>query len=103
MLILQFFNVNILPLIAFGGIGAAAIGFAVGATLWRRDWRRGLVACLMTGLWVVAQVSCGVRYPMDAIVGTLLGTGLGWLLGAIAWLDRLLGALVRLARRLMLA
>jgi membrane-associated phospholipid phosphatase len=75
----------------------------VAATLWRRDWRRGLVICLLTGLWVVAQVSCGVRYPLDVIAGTLLGISLGWLLGAIAWLDRLLGALVHLARRLMLA
>jgi hypothetical protein len=62
-----------------------------------------MVACVMTGLWVVAQVSCGVRYPMDVVVGTLLGTSLGWVLGAIRWLDRLLGAFVGVARRLMLA
>jgi hypothetical protein len=85
------------------GCPAAAVGFALGATLWRCNWRRGLVACVMTGLWVVAQVSCGVRYPMDVVVGTLLGTSLGWVLGAIGWLDRLLGAFVGVARRLMLA
>jgi hypothetical protein len=82
---------------------AAAVGFALGATLWRHDWRRGLVACLLTGVWVVTQTFCGGRYPMDAVVGTLLGASLGWVLGAIGWLDRLLGLLVRLARRLMLA
>lgn len=82
---------------------AAAAGFALGATLWRHDWRRGLVACLLTGVWVVAQTFCGARYPMDVVVGTFLGTSLGWVLGAIGWLDRLLGLLVRLARRLMLA
>jgi hypothetical protein len=82
---------------------AAAVGFALGATLWRHDWRRGLVACLLTGMWVVPQTLCGAGYPMDIVVGTLLGTSLGWLLGVMRLLDRLLGALVRLARRLMLA
>jgi hypothetical protein len=82
---------------------AAAAGFALGATLWRHDWRRGFVACLLTGVWVVTQTFCGARYPMDAVVGTFLGTSVGWVVGAIGWLDRLFGLLVRLARRLMLA
>lgn len=82
---------------------AAAVGFTLGATVWRWDWRRGLGLCLMTGMWAGAQVCCGVRYPLDVVVGAVLGTALGWWLGSIRWLDRPLGMLVRLARRLMLA
>jgi membrane-associated phospholipid phosphatase len=82
---------------------AAAIGFALGAALWRRDWRWGLAACLATSLWAVAQVCCGLRYPLDVVVGAALGAALAWLLGAMAWWERPLGALIRLARRLMLA
>lgn len=82
---------------------AAAVGFAIAATLWRHDWRRGLFACLLAGVWVVTQTFCGGRYPMDVVVGTLLGASMGWLFGVLRLLDRLLGVLVRLARRLMLA
>jgi hypothetical protein len=82
---------------------AAAVGFALGATLWRRAWRWGLGCCLATGLWAVAQVFYGVCYPLDVVVGTAIGVGLAWWLGSMAWLDRPLNVLVRLARRLMLA
>ena len=82
---------------------AAAIGFAVGATLWRRDWRWGLGIFLATGLWTGAQVCCGLRYPLDVVAGTVLGAGLAWLLGPADWLDRPVDAFIRLARRLMLA
>nr|HID14579.1 hypothetical protein [Anaerolineae bacterium] len=82
---------------------AAAVGFALGATLWRRDWRWGLGYCLATGLWAVAQVCRGLYYPMDVVVGTVLGAGLAWPLASADWLDRPLGAFIRLARRWMLA
>ncbi len=82
---------------------AAAVGFALGATLWRGDWRWGLGIFLATGLWAGTQVCCGYHYAMDVVVGTVLGAGLGWLLGLADWLDRPLDALIRLARRLTLA
>jgi hypothetical protein len=82
---------------------AAAMGFALGATLWRRDWRWGLGYCLATGLWTGAQVCYGLRYPMDVVIGAVIGAGLAWLLGYVAWLNQPLNALIRLARRWMLA
>jgi len=82
---------------------AAAVGFAVGAALWRRSWRWGLGFSLATGMWAIAQVFDGVYYPLDVAVGTVIGVGLAWWLGSMAWLDRPLNAVIRLARRLMLA
>lgn len=82
---------------------AAATGVALGATSWRRDWRWGLGCFLATGFWAGAQACLGLYYPMDVVVGTLIGASLGWLLGSAAWLKRPLGALIRLARRWMLA
>lgn len=82
---------------------AAAVGFALGAALWQRDWRWGLGVCLATGMWAAAQVCCGLRYPLDVVAGTALGAGLSWPLVRMAWLERPLGTLIRLARRLMLA
>jgi hypothetical protein len=82
---------------------AAALGFALGTTLWRRDWRWGLGIFVATGLWTGAQVGNGLCYPMDVVVGAVVGAGLAWLLGPAQWLNRPIDALVRVARRLMLA
>ncbi|MFL7792865.1 MAG: phosphatase PAP2 family protein [Anaerolineae bacterium] len=82
---------------------AAAIGFALGATLWRRNWHWGMGCVLATGLWAVAQVFVGVHYPLDVVVGAAIGIGLAWWLRSMAWLDRPLDVLIRLARRFMLA
>lgn len=82
---------------------AAAVGFALGTTLWRRDWRWGLGYCLATGLWAIAQVCYGLCYPADVIVGTVIGAGLAWLLGYADWLDRYLDGVIRFVRGLILA
>jgi membrane-associated phospholipid phosphatase len=82
---------------------AAATGFALSATLWGRDWRRGLGGSLAVCLWSVARVFYGVHYPLDVVVGAAIGVGLAWWLGSMAWLDRRLGALIDVARRWMLA
>lgn len=82
---------------------AAAVGFALAAVLWRRDWHWGLAVLLMTGLRVGAHVCCGFRYPLDVVVGALLGAVLGWLLGSGVWPDRFLNVLIRPLRRWMLA
>ncbi|MBN1812821.1 MAG: hypothetical protein JXA14_13380 [Anaerolineae bacterium] len=82
---------------------AAAVGFALSTTLWRRDWRLGLGCSLAVCLWSVAQVFYGVRYPLDVAVGIGIGVGLAWWLGSMAWLDRRLDALIDLARSWMLA
>jgi len=82
---------------------AAAAGIALGAASWRRTWRWSLGCLLATGLWAGAQVCLGFYYPMDIVVGLLIGAIVGWLLGSMIWLDRLMGVFVRLARRWMLA
>jgi hypothetical protein len=82
---------------------AASVGFALGAVLWRRDWRWGLGICLLTSLWVDFQVICGLAYPLDAAIGAILGTAIGWLYGSAGWLDRWLQGFIRLARLLTLA
>lgn len=82
---------------------AAAVGFALSTTLWRRDWRLGLGCSLAVCLWGVAQVFDGLRYPLDVVVGTGIGVGLAWWLGSMTWLDRRLDALIDLAHSWMLA
>jgi hypothetical protein len=82
---------------------AAAVGFAFGTVLWRRDWRLGLGCCLAVSLWAVAQVFDCVCYPLDIVVGTVIGVGLSWWLWSMDWLDRPSDALIGLARRWMLA
>jgi hypothetical protein len=82
---------------------AAAVGFALSAALWRRDWRLGLGCSLAVCLWSVAQVFSRVRYPLDVLVGTGIGVGLAWWLGSMAWLDRPIDAFIGLARRWLLA
>jgi hypothetical protein len=82
---------------------ATAVGFAFGTVLWRRDWRLGLGCCLAVCLWAAAQVFYGVCYPLDVVVGTVIGICLAWWLWSVNWLDHLLDALIGLARRWMLA
>ena len=82
---------------------AAATGIALGAAQWRRNWRWGLGCFLVTGFWVSVQAALGLYYPMDVVVGMLIGASLGWLIGASARLNRLLRVFIRLARRWLLA
>ena len=82
---------------------AAAAGVALAAASWRQTWRWSLGCFLATGLWAGAQVCLGFYYPMDIVVGSLIGAIVGWLSGSMTWLDRLMGVFVRLARRWMLA
>jgi hypothetical protein len=82
---------------------AAAVGFAVSATLWLRDWRLGLGCSLAVCMWVVAQALYGVYYPLDVVVGIVIGIGLAWWLRSMAWLKRPLDGLIDWLRRWMLA
>jgi hypothetical protein len=82
---------------------AAAVGFAVSATLWLRDWRLGLGSSLAVCLWTVAQALYGVYYPLDVIVGAAIGIGLAWWFRSMGWLKRPLDVLIGLLRRWMLA
>lgn len=81
---------------------SAAASVALGATVWRRNWRWGLGCLVAGGAWAGAQAGLGLHYPMDVVAGTVVGVVAAWLLGA-AWLERPLGAFIRLARRRMLA
>jgi hypothetical protein len=81
---------------------SAATSVALGATLWRQNRRWGLGCFLIGGIWVGAQASLSLYYPMDIVFGTVVGIIIAWLLGA-AWLNRPLEAFIRLVRRRMLA
>jgi hypothetical protein len=81
----------------------AAAGVALGSAAWRRNWRWGLTCFLVTGFWVGAQACLGLYYPMDIVVGTLIGASLGWMIGTSTRLNRVLELFIRLARHWLLA
>ncbi len=81
----------------------AAAGVALGSAAWRRNWRWGMACFLVTGFGVSAQAALGHYYPMDIVVGMVIGASLGWLVGISTRLNRLLGVFIRLARSWLLA
>jgi hypothetical protein len=82
---------------------AAAAGFAMGAALWRSDWRCGLGCLAVIGLWTMTRVARGIYYPLDAFTGALSGGIAGWAIGWAGWLERPLDSIVRFLRRMALA
>ncbi|MCP4536289.1 MAG: hypothetical protein GY832_04010 [Chloroflexi bacterium] len=81
----------------------AAAGVALGSAAWRRNWRWGLACFLVTGFGVSAQACLGQYYPMDIVVGMVIGASLGWMIGISTRLNRLMGVFIRLARYWLLA
>ena len=82
---------------------AAAVGFALGAVLWRTDWRWGLACLVAVAVWTAARVFRGLYYPLDVVAGAMIGTLPGWALGWAGWLERPLAAIVRFLQRIALA
>jgi len=82
---------------------AAAMGFALGAALWGCDWRWGLALILLTGLWAIAQMCYGMRYPGDILIGVVVGVGMEWLFAALRPLNRFFDRIIRWLRRWALA
>jgi hypothetical protein len=82
---------------------AASAGFALGAALWRADWRWGLSCLALVSLWVAARAARSTCYPLDVLAGALIGLIPGWIVGWAGWLERPLDAVVRFLRRMALA
>jgi undecaprenyl-diphosphatase len=83
---------------------AAAVGFAFAGLGWQRDRRLGVVMGVLAGLWGFARVYCGVHYPLDVLVGGLIGVLSAYVVGRAQRLLRpLTAAVVAVGRRLYLA
>jgi hypothetical protein len=82
---------------------ATAAGFALGAALYRADWRWGLGCLALVALWTMARVARGLCYPLDVFTGALIGVVPGWILGWAGWLESPLDSVVRFLRRMALA
>jgi hypothetical protein len=52
-------------------VTALGVGMTLGAI--RRDRSRWLPAGVVTGLWVLARMASGTMFPLDAVVGVLIG------------------------------
>ena len=83
---------------------AAAVGFAFAGLGWQRERRLGAVMGVLAGLWGFARVYCGVHYPLDVLVGGLIGVLSAYVVGRAQRLLRpLTAAVVAVGRRLYLA
>jgi undecaprenyl-diphosphatase len=83
---------------------AAAVGFAFAGLGWHRERRLGVVMGVLAGLWGFARVYCGVHYPLDVLVGGLIGVLSAYVVGRAQRLLRpLTAAVVAVGRRLYLA
>lgn len=73
----QFDNISPLTL-TVPGDGAfpsthTAVGFALAATIFKHDRKVGLVYLIMAGLIGIARIIAHVHYPIDIIVGAIIG------------------------------
>jgi len=83
---------------------AAAVGFAFAGVGWQRSRRLGLVMGGLAGVWGFARVYCGVHFPLDILVGGLVGLLSAHVVGRAQRLLRpLAGTVVTVGRRLYLA
>jgi undecaprenyl-diphosphatase len=83
---------------------AAAVGFAFAGVGWQLNRRLGVLMGSLAGLWGFARVYCGVHYPLDVLVGGLLGLLSAYVVGrAQRFLTPLTAAVVAVGRRLYLA
>jgi undecaprenyl-diphosphatase len=83
---------------------AAAVGFTFGSVAWQRGRWLGVVMAALAGLFAFARIYCGVHYPMDVVAGGLIGAVSAYVVGkGQRVLEPLMGAIIRVARRLYLA
>lgn len=65
--------------------GHAAVAFAFAFTVWRHDRDWGAAFLLLAALVAAGRVFVGVHYPLDALVGALVG----WAAArTVEWLER---------------
>ncbi|MFJ1756083.1 phosphatase PAP2 family protein [Kitasatospora sp. NPDC088134] len=60
------------------------IVFAGAAVLWHADRRLGALAAVLAVAMGLSRVLVGVHYPHDVLLGALVGTAAGYLLGLLA-------------------
>ncbi len=53
--------------------GHAAISFAIAGTIWDEKHRFGLIALILALLMSIGRVMLNVHYPIDVIVGSIIG------------------------------
>jgi undecaprenyl-diphosphatase len=82
----------------------AAVGFSFATAVWLHNRQAGAVMYVLAALFAFARVYCGVHYPLDVIVGGLIGALSAYLVvRKLGVLDPLISLFIRLGRRLFLA
>ncbi len=83
---------------------AAAVALTFAAVGWQASRRLGVIMGVMAALFSFARVYCGVHYPLDVVVGGLVGAVSGYIVTkGQRFLEPPMDALIRIARRLYLA
>jgi undecaprenyl-diphosphatase len=78
--------------------------FSMAAAIWLRNRAWGWPLILLAGAFALARVYCGVHYPLDVLVGSLLGAATAWFLTRHRrYLYPALDVIIGVARRLYLA
>jgi len=82
----------------------AAVGFTFAGVAWQRHRWLGVVMAVMAGVFAFARIYCGVHYPLDVVAGGLIGGISAYVVGkGQGLLEPLMGAIIRVGRRLYLA
>lgn len=82
----------------------AAVGFSFATAVWLHNRRAGAVMYVLAALFAFARIYCGVHYPLDVIVGGLIGVLSAYLVvRKLGILEPLITLAIRIGRRLYLA
>jgi undecaprenyl-diphosphatase len=82
----------------------AAVGFSFATAVWLHNRRAGAVMYVLAALFAFARVYCGVHYPLDVIVGGLIGALSAYLVvRKLRILDPLIARVIQIGRWLILA
>jgi len=82
----------------------AAVGFSLATAVWLHNRRAGAAMYVLATLFAFARIYCGVHYPLDVVVGGLIGALVAYLVvRKLGFLDPLIALAIRIGRRLCLA
>lgn len=81
----------------------AAVAFAFAFAVFLHDRAWGLAMVVVAALFGLARVVAGVHYPLDVVVGALVGLAAAWLALRLPGLGLLARSVIRAGRRVMLA